>query len=212
METSRKGARDPVPHERKGILRRTTTLIVALTAALTIMTAAQASSTQLRHSRDVIRFFDNHSWLRAPNQPNCGTVPWTRTCTIARRVYRHHIFRAEQLEQQAWHTLPATNDWRTSVTLAQRIYPGTSSWLLHISDREGGWGPFVMNHQGSGAGGWLQFMASTFYAYVGDAQADVARRGFHVDPSVWTWTQPLGQALTGAYMRYTGRDGCHWCL
>jgi hypothetical protein len=113
---------------------------------------------------------------------------------------------------QQRYEIPYTNDWRISVRLAQRIYPGTESWLLFISDREGGWGPFVMNHQGSGAGGWLQFMSSTFYAYVDDARADAARRGFTVPSSVWTWTHPLGQALTGAYMRYTGRDGCHWCL
>jgi hypothetical protein len=24
------------------------------------------------------------------------------------------------------------------------------------------------------------------------------------------WTQPMGQALTGAFMRFTGRDGFHW--
>jgi hypothetical protein len=113
---------------------------------------------------------------------------------------------------QSRYTIPYTNDWRTSVNLAQRIYPGTQSWLLYISDREGGWGPFVMNHQGSGAGGWLQFMSSTFYAYVDSARKDVAKRGYKVPDSVWTWTHPLGQALTGAYMRYTGRDGCHWCL
>lgn len=185
---------------------------MAATLSITALfaTTATASTTGERHSRDVVRFFDNHSWLRAPNQPNCLTIPWTRSCRIARRVYNQHSAHIQRLERQ--YTIPYTNDWRTSVRLAQRIYPGTSDWLLFISDREGGWGPFVMNHQGSGAGGWLQFMASTFYAYVGDAKADAARRGFKVPQSVWTWTHPLGQALTGAYMRFTGRDGCHWCL
>ena len=188
-------------------------LAVTIAAALTLATTALAgtdTTASITKSRNVIRFFDNHSWLRAPNQPNCGAVPWTRSCRIARRVYNKHATRIRSFERQ--YTIPHTNDWRTSVRLAQRIYPGTSDWLLYISRREGGWGPFVMNHQGSGAGGWLQFMASTFYAYDDDARADVARRGFKVDPSIWTWTHPLGQALTGAYMRYTGRDGCHWCL
>jgi hypothetical protein len=106
----------------------------------------------------------------------------------------------------------ATNDWRTAVRLTQRVFPGTEDWLLYISDREGGYGPFVMNHQGSGAGGWMQFMASTFYAYSDDARASVRARGFKVDPAVFTWTHPLGQALTAGYMRFFGRDGCHWCL
>jgi hypothetical protein len=172
--------------------------------------AATTSSTQLHQASTTVRFFQNHRWLRAPAHPNCLEIPWTRSCRIARRVYARDYTIMQRI--QARYTLPYTNDWRTSVNLAQRIYPGTSSWLLYISDREGGWGPFVMNHQGSGAGGWLQFMASTFYAYVDDARADTARRGFKVPSSVWTWTHPLGQALTGAYMRYTGRDGCHWCL
>ena len=50
-------------------------------------------------------------------------------------------------------SIPATNDWQTAVRLVQRVYPGTSGWLLYISHREGGHGGFVMNHQGSGAGG-----------------------------------------------------------
>lgn len=143
---------------------------------------------------------------------------WYRNCkVVARRAaeWRDRAATARE-ELRAWteaqYTLPPTNDWRTSVRLTQRIYPGTDQWLLYISDREGGWGPFVMNHQGSGAGGWLQFMASTFYAYMDDARADVARKGYEVPPGIWEWTHPLGQALTGAYMRSTGRDGCHWCL
>ena len=188
-------------------------IAVTIAATLTLVGTAVAgtdTTASITKSRNVVRFFDNHSWLRAPNQPNCVSVPWTRSCRIARRVYNKHAAHIRAFERQ--YTIPHTNDWRTSVRLAQRIYPGTSDWLLYISHREGGWGHFVMNHQGSGAGGWLQFMASTFYAYDDDARADVARRGFKVDPSVWTWTHPLGQALTGAYMRYTGRDGCHWCL
>ena len=123
-------------------------------------------------------------------------------------MYRHHQARITEIQ----HTIQYTNDWRTAVRLTQRVFPGTDEWLLYISHREGGYGPFVMNHQGSGAGGWMQFMASTFYAYSDDARRAVQARGFFVEPSVWSWTHPLGQALTAGYMRYTGRDGCHWCL
>ena len=107
-------------------------------------------------------------------------------------------------------SIPSTNDWLTSVSLVQRIYPGTSDWLTSISRREGGHGRFVMNTQGSGCGGWLQFMSSTYWAYSDDAFADAKRRGFIIDARKNQWTDPLGQALTGAYMRYTGRDGSHW--
>jgi hypothetical protein len=190
-------------------------LAIAL-AALVVVPAASAASQaqQLQKSESVVRFFtgSRHGWMIARHQEHCWTVPWQRTCRIARRVLERHRGRVLELRRVLWRTLPAVNDWRTAVTLAQRVYPGTEPWLLYISDREGGWGPFVMNHQGSGAGGWLQFMASTFYAYVDDARASFERRGFKVDPRVWTWTHPLGQALTGAYMRFTGRDGCHWCL
>lgn len=108
-------------------------------------------------------------------------------------------------------TIPNTNDWVTAVALVQRIYPSTADWLLYISRREGGHGGFVMNHQGSGAGGWMQFMSSTYYRYSGEAFADARRRGF-VLPNANSWTHPLGQAITAGYMRFTGKDGCHWCL
>ncbi len=164
----------------------------------------------MHQAKTTVQFFQTHRWLRAPDQPNCSSVPWTRSCKIARRVFArdHRIMRTIQQRYE----IPYTNDWRTSVRLTQRIFPGTSSWLLYISHREGGYGPFVMNHQGSGAGGWMQFMSGTFYGYVDDARQAVQARGFIVPDSVWTWTHPLGQALTAGYMRYTGRDGCHWCL
>ena len=132
--------------------------------------------------------------------------------------YRHWVFRqwthraAVCQKNLSGRVLGATGDWLTAVRIVQRVYPGTGDWLRYISHREGGWGRFVMNTQGSGAGGWMQFMASTFYAYNDDAYADARRRGFILPPATNTWTHPLGQALTAAYMRYTHRDGCHWCL
>jgi hypothetical protein len=174
--------------------------------------AADQHATSLKHSRDVVAFFDNHHWLRAPAQPNCLAVPWTRSCRIARNLYTRHRQQIERLERLLFRTLPATGDWRTAVRITQRVFPGTESWLLYISNREGGWGPFVMNHEGSGAGGWMQFMSGTFYGYSDAARRAVASRGFVVDPDVFEWHDPLGQALTAGYMRFTGRDGCHWCL
>lgn len=134
----------------------------------------------------------------------------------------------------SFRTLPSTNDWRTAVRIVQRVYPGTEDWLLYISRREGGYGPWVWyggrtwsgHHIGNdylGAdtvGGWMQFRFSTFAPYWKKARTDVARRGF-ILPEIphrggparyQAWLDPLGQALTGGYMRATGQDGCHWCL
>ncbi len=74
--------------------------LIALTVPTTI--AATSTTTQMRHSQNVIRFFDNHGWLRAPNQPNCVSVPWTRSCRIARRIYIHHTNKLERLQHAAW--------------------------------------------------------------------------------------------------------------
>ena len=115
-------------------------------------------------------------------------------------------------EQLQLRSIPSTNDWVTAVKLVQRIYPGTSDWLLYISKREGGWGGFVLNHQGSGCGGWMQYAASTYYAYSDAAFADARAKGFLVSDSWNDWHHPLGQAITASYMRYTGRDGHHWDL
>lgn len=141
------------------------------------------------------------TWAMPPSLPFRGwmVVQWRKNTAACQRHLRER-------------TIGMTWDWLTAVDRVQRIYPGTKSWLLYISHREGGWGRFVMNTQGSGAGGWMQFMASTFYAYNDRAFADARSRGFIVNEAANRWTHPLGQAITAGYMRYVGLDGCHWCL
>lgn len=104
----------------------------------------------------------------------------------------------------------STSDWATAVRLAQKPFPGTASWLLSCSASEGSHGAFVMNRQGSGAGGWMQFMSGTFYGYVDRAFTDARRRGYHVPTRHRSWTSPMGQALTAGYMRYHHLDRGHW--
>jgi hypothetical protein len=114
-------------------------------------------------------------------------------------------------------TLLSTDNWTRAMRYAQRPYPDTHDWLLFISGRECRAcytvpGAFICNYQGSGACGPMQFMSGTFYAYADDAAYDLKRRGFKVPEETWNWRNPLGQALTAAYMRFYGKDGCHWCL
>jgi len=88
-------------------------------AAFTIAAGATAAPDQGRHSRDVIRFFDNHAWLRAPNQPNCTSVPWRKSCRIARRVYKQHSANLARLEQAA---MAYQYDWQTWMPRGSKWY------------------------------------------------------------------------------------------
>jgi len=193
-------------------------------------------SGQVAKARSVIAFFHTRRWVAAPNKAKCWDVPWQRSCTVARAQLRLNHALAETAQYRLDHELPLINDWRTAVRWVQRIYPGTESWMLYISDREGGWGPWVWYggrhwsgyHIGNdflGAdtvGGWMQFRYSTFAPYWRAAQQNLKQRGYIVPnipmppqggPTEYAgWLSPLGQALTAGYMRYYGKDGCHWCL
>lgn len=76
---------------------------------------------------------------------------------------------------------------------------------MSCSASEGGHGRWVPNSQGSGVGGWLQFMPGTFWRMYGAAHADVTGRGFLIPRSAASWYSPLGQALAGAWGVMNGR-------
>ena len=59
-------------------------------------------SKSLEQSSNVVKFFDNHRWLRAPNQPNCQAVPWTRSCKIARKIYVKETKNVARLKHIVW--------------------------------------------------------------------------------------------------------------
>lgn len=176
----------------------------------------------VRHAEHVQAFFETHPQL-ARSRPGRAAL-WRQV-----RLLRAALGAVRQLRRELWRTLPDTNDWVMATTIAQRPYPGTQNWMLDISDREGGRGewvwfggrPWMGFHIGDdylGAdtvGGWMQFRYSTFAPYWRGAVKDLRRRGFHI-PNLGRgyrpWLSPLGQALTAGYMRYYGRDGCHWCL
>lgn len=194
--------------------------ILAIAVALAFVAPSSAKPPPVKPKpscasvRSYVAAYRAETWRwqkRAGQQPTRASESSPASCRYARWA-RDLWWGRKVAARQSFFRIPTTRTWTIAVRLTQRIYPGTSDWLLFISHREGGWGGFVMNHQGSGAGGWMQFMAGTFNGYVDDARDSVRRRGFDVDPSVFAWTHPLGQALTAGYMRYTGRDGCHWCL
>jgi len=165
---------------------------------------------QQRKSAKVLAFFDGKGrWLRAPRHEKCWQVPWQRSCTVARATYRLHLSLGRVITRRLMYEIPETNDWVTSVQIAQRIYPGTERWLLSCSSGEGGHGGFVMNHEGSGASGWMQFMSGTFYGHAPAAFAHAQSMGFILPEGLLNIQSPLGQAITAAYMRTHGMSS-HW--
>ena len=197
---------------------------------------------QLTLSNNVIRFWHGRGqWIRAPRVAKCWDVPWQRSCTVARASLRLHTALHSIAETRLTRELPLTNDWLTAVRLVQRIYPGTADWMLYISHREGGYGQWVWwagscsnspclwhgyhigsDSTGDTVGGWAQFRYSTFAPYWRATEENLRQRGYIVphipmppaggDPKYAAWLSPLGQALTMAYMKYYGKEGCHWCL
>lgn len=141
-------------------------------------------------------------------RPKRGTTPaqnvpeFARGFTIEVELTRQATYRL----LSSWCPPP---NWLSAVRWAQGPFPDTSGWLLSCSQTgsEGGWGRWVPNTQGSGAGGWLQFMASTFYAWVDEALAAARARGYRIPSGTRSWFSPLGQALTGAYMYLRGQRG-----
>lgn len=100
--------------------------------------------------------------------------------------------------------------WLAAVDVVGRIYgPAIASWELSCSKQgsEGGWGAWVSNSRGSGAGGWLQFMKGTFDGVIAKAIADARARGWSVPASASSWYSPVGQALAGVEMLREGRRG-----
>lgn len=168
-------------------------------------------------SASVIAFFEGQGkWLRATRHEKCWEVPWQRSCTVARASYRLHSALAAVATRRLMSEIPITQNWTRAMRLAQRAFPGTYGWLEAISNRECRacytTTAFICNYQGSGACGPMQFMRGTFYGYMGATKSYLESRGFIIPAAAWRWESQLGQALVAGFMRYTGRDGCHWCL
>ena len=151
-------------------------------------------------------------WERKLGVPRQTDRPPTRGCPR----YIAHVLQRKAYKLRKVHkrwvytrTLKDDGDWHLAVRRVQRPYPGTDNWLMSCSASEGGWGRWVPNSQGSGVGGWLQFMPGTFTGMYYRARADVTSRGYIVPRSSASWYSPLGQALAGAWA-YENKQTHHW--
>jgi hypothetical protein len=131
---------------------------------------------------------------------------WRSRSRAARRAYE---LWAEVHVLRDFRVCGGCNAWRRAVEEVQGPYPGSRGWLLSCSAprSEGGYGRWVPNREGSGAGGWLQFMESTFHRMNWAARKDVASRAFIVPASAASWYSPLGQALAGGWAWANGATG-----
>lgn len=139
----------------------------------------------------------------------------TRSVLYLRWISTHwkHI-RVQAKKKAARLRLPSTGDWQTAVRIVQRTWPGTYSWMLSCSKHEGGYGRFVMNTQGSGAGGWLQYMQGTFDSHYSKALSLARTEHRPVPPAGQGWTSPLAQAFAGGWGYFHNRSawsGDPWC-
>jgi len=123
---------------------------------------------------------------------------WQERARQARNSYQRYL--------HAHFTLQERETWREAVQETQKAFPRTNAWLLSCSDSEGGWGRWVANGDGSGAGGWMQFLESTFWRMFRASEIHLKARGFHLSASAASWYSPLGQAVAGAWGVTHGRQ------
>lgn len=115
-------------------------------------------------------------------------------------------------------TLPLAGDWETSVRVVQRVYPGSSRWLLSCSSSEGGHGEFVwIGHASSPPygtddtpGGWMQYKQGTFWHDLDAAMIDLRSRGIRVHPDAVSYYSPEGQAVAAGWAYGHDRPGGKW--
>lgn len=189
-----------------------TVIVIAVFTAASVARAARPLQVRMHwldHRADYHRYICRHG-RNANRRFHCAALKWTHRELLQARAEKH----------ARWLRLPDTNDWQTAVKIAQRVYPGTDAWLLSCSRGEGGHGRWVRYGGGSyypgyertdAVGGWLQFRPSTYYAYVYTAISYARHHGFTVPAAARSWLSPLGQALTGGYMRkIAGNSHWHW--
>lgn len=134
---------------------------------------------------------------------------WETRSAISRKQTLVHLKKMQARTLDDFVVRDGNNAWLRAVREVQVAYPGTESWLISCSASEGGHGRWVPNSQGSGVGGWMQYMPGTFAGFFRHARDDVTSRGFTVPASASSWYSPLGQALAGGWAVMHGMKH-HW--
>lgn len=191
-----------------------------VTSKMTLRTIEHRVAYNLRHSRAVVRQLES-------------VVVGELTVDEQRELYVHRaqaVWQARTLKRVRSQLLDRMT-WREAVAIVDR-HLGFGSWLLSCSAprSEGGYGRWVWNggyrvehaarwrilHGGpepgrpagsSGAGGWLQFLRSTFDSVIAGGVVRARRAGLHVPGRARSWWHPLGQAVAAVEMLHDGRRG-----
>lgn len=104
-------------------------------------------ASKLDHSQDVLRFFDNRAWMRATRQEKCWEVPWSRTCSIARKAYAWHSRRVVRLNERLEY-LEVRSLYSMSPSQAIcHVFGGYCSQALRVASCESGWRTTAVNGQ-----------------------------------------------------------------
>lgn len=147
---------------------------------------------------------------------------WAKRSFASRRQTEYYWQEIRRRTLRDFIVAEGNSAWHKAVREAQKVYPGTESWLLSCSSAEGGHGRWVTYGGGSDyqwaadnyvVGGWLQFKYPTFLGMFRHAREDLNHRGFLIPSGlqgITAWRSPLAQALAGGWARYTGNDASHW--
>jgi hypothetical protein len=156
------------------------------------------------------------TWARSQKAHRIAGFSAVQNLLLAGVIKNHRwLYRESEKDQaEARHRLsrilPETNDWLTAVRVVQRVFPGSAWWQTACSSSEGGHGSWVPNRQGSGAGGWMQYMEGTFWGDFRSALSLTRERGFVVPRSAHSWYSALGQALASGYAYHYNRPTGKW--
>ena len=203
---------------RAALVVLTVLVVLALPARARSSTASSTQKTKTRlivvrdRSQTTLVFLARHHWMVAPRHDTCWQhVPWSKLCNRARRLlhvtrtrHDHAVSSLQRLEQRELQL--TTGSYLGAVSYVERFF-GPQAFLRACPNGEGGFGRWVSNTGGSGAGGWLQFMSGTFYGIIDSAIANARAAGMRVPASARSWYSPLGQALAGRQMLADGRRG-----
>lgn len=185
---------------------------------MTLDEKERAQERALAHHQGAWRWW--HKRLRAPQAFSATSVVTRQRCrgVLLTPTACWHLEAAVWTKRELAKTRAAIErlwnprDYASAVRLVERFY-GPQPFLWSCPKSEGGFGPWVPNRHGSGAGGWLQFMEGTFWSVMRPAgphpgAIERARaKGMKVPEAARSWYSPLGQALAGVEMLIRGRRG-----